>query len=168
MSIKVRLDNVDKLKKAMADLSDRVAKKAINSAIRAGGREIIKQSRTELRGAQFPYKTLRSSITQKILPIREFNVTSIIGPAVRYKRSKDGGAKTRIDPWYAHIVEYGTLGSRTEPLASSTKRKRKYNPMPQGLRAQPFMRPGFEKAKNKAMQVIRGKLWEVINREAKK
>jgi hypothetical protein len=166
-SLQIDPQSLRKLKLALKELPDRGAKRAMKSAIRAGGSEIIKESRKELKKSRFNYSTLSASLGQKVLPLRKYGISSIIGPRTRFTRKRKGDVQT-IDGWYAHIVEYGTLGSRSAPLSARTKRKVDHNPMPKGLRPSPFLRPGYDKAKGRALDKVGKKLWEAIKREAMK
>ena len=160
------IQGLKELNRALKLLPDRVAKNVLKSAIRAGGREVVKQSRLELKRSRFNYQTLSKSIATKVLRQRGYSLTALVGPRVGYTGRGKRRRRVANDGWYATIVEYGTLGSRTKPLAPGTKRKRAYDPMPEGLKPSPFMRPGFEHSKGRAMRAIQDKLWKGIEKEA--
>ena len=66
--------------------------------------------------------------------------------------------------WFAHIVEFGTLGSRTEPLSTNTRRKPHKSPLPTGLKAKPFLRPAFDSSKREMIKAFADKMWQRIEK----
>lgn len=139
----IKLEGGKELDRALNKLPGNVAKNAIAAALRAGGSVVVKSARENLDRAQWDYSALKSSIRTRVLRAKSKNTRL----ASIYPSAKRGG-------WLANIVEYGTLGSRSKPLASSTRRKVKHDPMPRGLLPVPFMRnalPGKEMAATSAM-----------------
>ena len=154
MTIDVK--GVIELNRLLKQLPGRVARNVARSGLRAGGAVIRDDARANLPSN---YGTLKKSIYTKIGRQRSpYLMAARIGP-------RSGGSK--YDGWYGHIVEYGTLGSRAEPV----KKSRTVNhatPLPTGLKPIPFMRPAFESSKERAVDAMRQKIIEGVAKEVAK
>lgn len=166
------VEGLKKLNRALKQLPAKAAKRALKSGARAGGREIVKQTRQELKKHN-DTGNLSKSISVKVLPLRKFSVTAIIGPVVKGRTRRGRKAKVvKNDGWYAHFVEYGTAPHKIKPknkevLSAGGTILGKEVDHP-GTKPRPFMRPGFDKSKAKAVDMIGKKLWDAIKREAAK
>lgn len=144
------LKQFDELDDVLNRLGDKVTRSASAAALRAGGKVITTDAKQRLPSN---YRSLKKSLGTKILRARDpFNRTAIVGP--RTSGSFEG--------WYGHIVEFGTLASRTEPLAPRTRRKKHRVPLPTGLEPKPFMRPAIDTTKQKVMLAMAQKMREFL------
>lgn len=149
---------MDKVQKALESLPLNIQKRALNSSIRAGGREVVKQARKELRKSN-KTMNLSKSIGVKVLKPKGFTILSIVGPRV--------GKGQRYDGWYAHLVEYGTQPHKITPKKQNLENALNTNLYGfkgsvdhPGAKAKPFMRPAFDKSKKKSVDAFGKKLWE--------
>lgn len=153
MSDEVKITGFADIERALKNLPDAVQNRVTKSMLRAGARVVVLAARQNLPGN---YGTLKRSIATKIVRQRRSgNLTALVGA------KKEG--------WYAHIVEFGTLGSRAEPLSPKTRRQRKYKKgLPEGLKPHPFLRPALDENKAEIMRAIQQKFYPAMEREAKR
>ena len=138
----VQLTGFTELAAALRELPQRVAKNALRSAVNAGATEIRKQVRLN---APVDTGLLKKNIFQK--QIREASgptkQTFAVGVRQGNARNKDGSKKEL--PYYWRFIEFGTSK----------------------LPAKPFVRPAFEAKKEDAVEAIKNKLDERIQKYAR-
>ena len=170
MEFELEVKGLKQLDRALKQLPARSAKRAIRSATRAGGREIIKEARKNLRKYN-KTKNLSKSLSIKMLRPRQYSITALIGPRV--------GKDQKYDGWYAHLVEFGvaphTIKSKkkgvlklTDALTLGNDQALVKSVEHPGHPAKPFMRPAYDKKKRDSVKAVGEKLWEAIAREAAK
>jgi len=153
LKLDVDLKALGEMDAILKRLDDNVTKNASAAALRAAGSVITKDAKQRLPSN---YKSLKKSLGTKVLKPRDlFNRAAIVGP--RTSGSFDG--------WYGHIVEYGTLASRTEPLAPRTRRKKHKVPLPQGLTAHPFLRPAIDSTHRAQIRAMAEKMRAYLNKK---
>jgi len=169
MNIKLDMPELRKLQQKLDALEKKEAKNIIRKGVVFGSARIVTAIRNKIPGN---YAELRQSIGRKNLRQKYENTfTAIIG-------HRTGGKHAG---WYGHILEYGTLGSRSEALANTTRRKKTWKRvsksggvhqvqrrgMPQGLAAKPHMRPAYDEQKHHAVKDAVNKMWELVQRAVK-
>jgi len=163
MAKEFEVKGLKEMERLLRKLPDRVAANALASALRAGGRPIIRQARKNLGGTN---SAIAQTLKTKVLRKRGKGIrAALVGAGVSKRRNKATGETVTRDGWYAHIVEFGTLASRTRPLSSKTKRKKHKSPLPRGLKSKPFLRPAFDTTKSASLNAISKKLWANIKKE---
>ena len=157
--IEFSVKGLKEVESALKSLPKKSAKKALRSAVRAGGGVVRKAARANLPAS---YGTLKKSIFVKVFPVRNYSTTALIGP------DKESG-------WYGHIVERGA-----EPHEIPKAKGNKKIPMVingnvftgpiqhPGVKPIPFMARAFSQTQNEVPDAIGKKLWQVIEREAAK
>lgn len=99
----------------------------------------------EVNGKKYYSGNLRKSI--QVIRFRRSKNAVFVGPKItRKKLDEYGQTEKTTDPYYAHMVEYGTRHS--EP--------------------QPFMRPGFERGKNEALRVLQVGMERIVKQYERK
>lgn len=147
MSLKLEADlkSFQDIDKVLEKLGDRVTRNASSSALKAAGKVIINDVKSNLPGE---YKSLKKSMFTKVLRAKDkFNRVAVVGP-------RDNKQKTHNPGIYGIMLEYGTLGSRSYPLARKTKRKKHTSPLPTGLKPVPFLRPAVDKTKSAQLRAM--------------
>lgn len=61
----------------------------------------------------------------KALPLRRAKNSIIVGPKASRKPKGIFASKSRVDGWYAHMVEYGTKRSEADPFAEPAWKRTK-------------------------------------------
>jgi len=135
MSIVVKIRGLDELEKRLGG-SKSVFKKVMQKSLDLSAKDVQKYSR---RKAPVDTARLKNSISYKVK-----NLTARIGPDVKYGVYVEGGTR-------AHFPPIGPL--------KSWARKRGINPYAlqkaigrRGTKAQPFMKPGLNKARKDIIQ----------------
>ena len=120
---------------------------------------------------------------RRLVPEDSGNLRKAINVKVKQFRNRSGfhfyvavdrGGKAKHDGWYAHFIEYGVQPHKIKfddkkalKLSASGSVLRAVINHP-GIPAQPFMRPAFDSKRAQVVKVIGDKLWDNINKEAKK
>lgn len=151
----VEIKGMAELRRNLKELGGKTSKNAIRAGLRAGGRDIVKQARTNLPGN---YNTLRKSLTVIANKQKGNELSVSIGPTI--------GINAKYDGWYAHIVERGAAPhdisvSRKKALANTDVVFGKSVAHP-GIPARPFLLPALEGRERKVMNSMKIKVWEVI------
>jgi len=172
----IEVQGMKELQKILKKLDDKVQTKVIKSALRASGREVIKSARRKLPSE---YGTLKRSLATKILKPTGGGVGLLVGARTTTITKSGNRKRPKYDGFYATMVELGTLGSRTEKLSASTKRKKQwtrkgtdavYNRRgtPRGLRPRPFLRPAFRDSKTKIIDAFVTQVNKAVDKELSK
>lgn len=168
--INFKLIGFKELEAQLVTLGRKKAKKVVRLAVQAAGRPIAKAAKSKI---PVRYGLLKKSVASKVKTYKD-GVYVVIGPKLGSKQMIDGRP---VDPAnYAHLVEYGTAPHLISPAGSKgavgTLRIGQTwvsgaveHP---GSPAQPFMRPAFDSQKENALNILKTKLAEGIEREAAK
>jgi len=136
--VKMEVHGLKELERKLLEMSPKLAKNALRAAVAAGARVVAAEAR---KNVPVDSGTLRRSIYTK--QIREESGDTQQTFYVGARQGKKEQAKKR-DGWYFPFVEFGT-----EKMA-----------------ARPFMRPAFESTKDAAVQAIKTRLAERIDKLA--
>jgi len=136
--VKMEVHGLKELERKLLEMSPKLAKNALRAAVAAGARVVAAEAR---KNVPVDSGTLRRSIYTK--QIREESGDTQQTFYVGARQGKKEQAKNR-DGWYFPFVEFGT-----EKMA-----------------ARPFMRPAFESTKDAAVQAIKTRLAERIDKLA--
>lgn len=115
----VKLEGVDDLKKALADVSKKIRTKAVRSALRKAGALIAKVARQSAPVLQVPIKTRRVGTVRKNIAVRNSKFARQAGDegvfvgvrplrGARQKKLGKAGAANPNDPYYWRFLEFGT------------------------------------------------------------
>ena len=140
--VTIKLEGVQQLLKNLEQFSQTIQRRIVRKAVSAGSTPMLQAVK-----AAAPRETglLKKSIGRKVKTYRNSGVVLvIIGPRSGFRTVIDD--KPRNPLMYAHLVEFGTSKAP----------------------AKPFMRPAFQAMKQTAQNIIRQKLAEEIEKEAKK
>lgn len=134
--VEIKVDGLAELDRKLRALGPDIARKGLRSAVGAGARVILNQAKAR---APVDTGTLRRALYMK--QIREESSDSRQTFFVSVRSGKKEQKKNR-DAWYWRLVEFGT----------------------EKMSAQPFLRPAFEAAKLQALERIKAKLAERIQK----
>ncbi len=98
MSLKIKIEGLDELDKAIRKLPQNIQKRVLKGALRAGGRVIVKDAKQRV---PVDSGTLKKSIV------------------VVTGRSKEGAlmfVTTKSSAFYSHLIEFGTSKMRPQPF----------------------------------------------------
>ena len=151
----VRIEGLAELARALRELPERVAKNGLRVSVYAGAKVIRDEARLRAPKAaqslglgQPPPGTLKRSVIMKQVPELSSQTRQTFFVLVRHgKKYRNQGKKGNLsqDAWYWRFLEFGT-------------RK---------MRARPFLRPALEAKRREAVQAMKERLAERIEREAK-
>ena len=156
----LKIDGLKELDRALGQLPDNVAKRALKKAVRAAANEVRKSVR-----AQAPYRHIKRAI---IVRQADRSGTSI------YTVSDDVGVNLRVAPDY-HWYEFGiphswSIQPKRKTILYSDQTKTFYGKQvihpPQSAR--PFHRPGAQAGMPKALDTLKRMLAQAIIIEASK
>lgn len=116
---KMELGGIDKLRAALADVSSKIRRRAVTSALRSAGQVIRKEAQAAAPVLQKPAPYRKAGTIKKNITVRTSkfarqagNVGIYIGvrPLSGKRQSKLGkaGAKNPNDPFYWWFLEFGT------------------------------------------------------------
>jgi len=142
MKIEFNLQGGKELDLALKNLSARLSRKVILNALRAGGREIIKDAR---RRAPKKTGTLRKSISQKAAPRSHQPGSTVL--QIYTKKGKN----QKYDAWYSHLVEFGWTDRAGGHHAG-----------------RPFLRPAVDALKAKVIAIIGRRIGDNIIKGAER
>lgn len=134
--VEMKVDGLAEMDRKLRALGPDIARKGLRSAVGAGARVILNQAKAR---APVDTGTLRRALYMK--PIREESSDSRQTYFVGVRSGKKEQKKNR-DAWYWRLVEFGT----------------------EKASAQPFLRPAFEAGKFQALERIKSKLAERIQK----
>lgn len=144
----VEVKGLKELDRQLKQLEPKLAKKVMRKAVSAGAEVIRKEARQlAARFSSFVSKNIIKSIKRK-----KSVVIARIGPSEK--------------AFIGLFFEFGTFGSRTEPLARARtgKAARTFAAGARGLRPQPFLRPAFDTKGRRAISVMREKIASELKR----
>lgn len=165
-----KVEGLKELNRALKELPARSAKSSLRSSVTAGGSEIVKSMRRELKSHN-DTGNLSKSLGTKVLKPLKYTITAIIGPRVGYTGSGERRKRVKNDGWYAHLIEYGVAPHKIKARKDKTLyfNGQFFNAVDHpGFEAKPFMRPGLDKSKQKVVDRVGKQLWKAIQREAAK
>ena len=120
-SVKVTLNGIDELKKALAALPGKLRRKVLVKALRAGAKEVQKAARVAVPvlSAPSPYRTkglLKRKIGVRVS--KESRRAGDVGVFINVKPAASGqrGANSKLDPYYWRFVEFGTKKMTARPF----------------------------------------------------
>ena len=135
----IKIEGLKELERKLLGMAPKLAKNGLRSAVAAGSRVIMAEAR---KNVPVDTGTLRRAIYMK--QIREQSSNSKQTYFVGVRRGKSEQKKNR-DGYYFGFVEFGTAR----------------------MAAQPFLRPAFEAKKTDAVEVIKRRLAERVEKLAK-
>lgn len=110
--VTVKVDGIDDLKRALAGLSNKIRRKVLVKALRAGARVVQRAARANIpvMSTSNPYRTkglLKRRLTVRVS--KESRKRGDVGVFVNIKPAKGGekGTKSRVDPYYWRWVAFG-------------------------------------------------------------
>lgn len=168
--INFKLTGFAELETQLINLGRKKAKKVVRLAVAAAGRPVAKAAKAKV---PVRFGNLKKSIGSKVKSFLQGTYV-VIGPRKGYGMVVDG---VYNDPAkYAHLVEYGaaphdiTIENKKalhwlDPTFGEAFAGVVHHP---GSPAQPFMRPAFDSQKDNALNILKTKLAEGIEREAAK
>lgn len=120
-SVKVTVNGIDELKRALAELPGKLRRKVLVKALRAGAKEVQKAARVAVPvlSAPSPYRTkglLKRKISVRVS--KESRRAGDVGVFVNVRPAAKGqrGAKSKLDPYYWRFVEFGTKKMTARPF----------------------------------------------------
>lgn len=156
-SFSIKIDGLKELEKALKELPLEIQKRPLRSAISAGAKVIADEAISRapegetgnLRKALYRYRSRRQSATGKetfLVGVRKGK--GIYGNTRLNRRLNRVGKKytTQGEAYYWRFLEFGTSK----------------------MSAQPFLRPAYENAKERAVKVIKERLGKSIEQQARK
>lgn len=144
----VEVKGLKELDRQLKKLEPKLAKKVMRKAVSAGAEVIRKEARQlAARFSSFVSRNIIKSIKRK-----KSVVIARIGPSKK--------------AFIGLFFEFGTFGSRTEPLVQPRKPKaaKAFAGGARGTRMQPFMRPAFATKGRRAISVMREKIASELKR----
>lgn len=119
-SVKVTVDGIDELKRALKYLPEKMRRQVLTTALRAGGRVVQKAARAAapVLAVQTAYRT--RGLLKKKLSVRvskSARRAGNVGVFVNVKPAANGqrGAKSPLDPFYWRFVAFGTKAHTIKP-----------------------------------------------------
>lgn len=176
------MSEVKGLKELLASLKQfpqNIQKNVVRGAIRAGAASLVKEAK-----ANVPVDSGALQLSLRVIKVKakkpqyiQFKVTAKEKMFTKRFKLKDGtkwSIKGQIDGWYAHMIEFGTLGKRDlvkHPLSPKTKRTPKAKEMAEkgfGIPAHPFMRPAYENKGEETIEVAKTYMAQRLDKEIQK
>jgi len=140
MSIQVKIEGLDELKKALDQLPKELHKGPLRSAVSAGAKVVQERARTL---APEDTGTLKRAIYRTRSREGSSAVQEMAIVGIRYGRRF---RKRGLDAWYWRFLEFGTSK----------------------MQAQPFLRPAFDSTIQQQIEAIKVRLAKAIERAAEK
>lgn len=142
--VKFEVQGLKQLGEKLAQMSDEMADKIARRSASAGARLIRDAAR---RNAPVDTGNLKAAIVykynRKSTLTAGYNVATRVGTTRDIKAAKAGTGALGKDAWYAFLLEYGTVK----------------------MAPRPFMGPALDSNAQKATNVMKEKLEELINKE---
>lgn len=140
----MKIEGDKQLKNLLAQLPKRVASKGNKAAVTAGAKPIVKAAKNK---APKESGALRKAMGSKVKTYKADAGTSAVAViGARRNVTADYKGKPRVPSRYIHLVDKGT----------------KY------IKGDNFLEQAYEEEKNAALEAMKGKFKEVIEREASK
>ena len=170
---------MDELLKNLKSLPEKVQKRILVGAVRAGAKPMIKEAKSL---APVQSGMIKDSIGVTRFKTRKKSlVWFVVSPRVKTFKMKatnmDNGQNAvltmRNDPWYAHFVEYGTYSHLDHPMVRARtgklgKKRAKIVASGGGIKPHPFMRPAFEKEGLNSINEVRKYIAKRLDKELAK
>ena len=120
-SVKVTVNGIDELKKALAALPGKLRRKVLVKALRAGAREVQKSARAAVPVLATPNAYRTKGLLKRKISVRvskESRRAGDVGVFVNVKPAPKGqrGAKSKLDPFYWRFVQFGTKKMTAKPF----------------------------------------------------
>jgi HK97 gp10 family phage protein len=179
--IDVKLTGLDDIVKKFNKLPETVQNRVAAGAIRAAAKPIIEEAK---RNVPVDTGNLRDSIRVVKFRTRKKNLVWFkISPTVNVRKrrfkTKEGKSWSITgevaNGWYGHFVEFGTHAGRTVALNKNTKysrsRRKRRNDLVNrgsGTPARPFMRPAYENAGGKSIDIAKKYMASRVDKELAK
>lgn len=156
-SFTIQIEGLKELEKALKELPLEIQKRPLRSAVSAGAKEIADEAISKapvgqtgnLKKSLYRYRSRRlSAIGKETFLVGVRKGKGIYGNTNLNRRLNRVGKtyKTQGEAYYWRFLEFGT------------------SKMP----AQPFLRPAYENAKERAVQIIKERLGKAIEAQARK
>jgi HK97 gp10 family phage protein len=129
-NFQVRLEGVEDLKRALADLTDKLKKRVLVNALRAAARVIQREAKAAAPVLQMPTKYRKSGTVRDRIRVRVskfarqagdvgvfLSVKPIRGKAETTKLGRRS-ARNPNDPYYWRFLEFGTVKMAARPFLS--------------------------------------------------
>lgn len=149
---------MDELLKNLKTLPDKVQKRILAGAVRAGAKPIIKEAKS-------------------LVPTEDGNLKKSIG-VTKFKTRKKTLVWFQVSPrtdgkydgWYGHFVEYGTYAELDHPMVRQRtgklgQRRAKIVASGFGLKPRPFLRPAFEKEGENSIKAVKEYIAKRLDKE---
>lgn len=120
-SVKVTVNGIDELKKALAALPGKLRRKVLVKALRAGAKEVQKSARAAVPVLAVPTAYRTKGLLKRKISVRvskESRRNGDVGVFVNIKPAANGqrGAKSKLDPFYWRFVQFGTKKMTARPF----------------------------------------------------
>ena len=148
--IKFKMTGLAELDKAVKTLPEKIQKRVLVGALRAGGRVIAKQAK-----ARVPIKFGRLKKNIAVIAGKFERGTAIVY------------VHTKPKAWYSHMIEFGTK-PHAVAKKSNTSSGKQTGKMHPGGKAHPYMRPAFDTTHKEVLDAIGQKLADGIIKEVAK
>ncbi len=116
-SMKVTVNGIDDLKKALGALPAKLRRKALTKALRAGARVVQKAARAAVPVLATPTAYRTKGLLKRRLSVRVSKASrqaGNVGVFVNIKPNR-AGAKSPLDPFYWRFVAFGTKAHTIKP-----------------------------------------------------
>ena len=137
-SVTVQVEGLKELEQKLLSFGDKLARNGLRAAVAAGARVVVKEARANV---PVDTGTLKKAIYQKQIREESGNTQQTFYVGARHGKKEQ--AKGR-DAWYFPFVEFGT----------------------EKMPARPFMRPACESTKDEAIEAIKSRLAERVEKLA--
>lgn len=134
----IKVDGLQDLERKLLSYGDRLAKNGLRASVAAGARVVLKEARANV---PVDTGTLKRSLYMKQIREESTNTVQTYFVGARFGKAEQ---KKNRDAFYFPFVEFGT----------------------EKMPAQPFMRPAFESTKEAAIEAIKNKLAERVEKLA--
>lgn len=167
---------MDELLKNLKTLPDKVQKRILVGAVRAGAKPIIKEAKSRV-----PVKSglLKESIGVTRFKTRKKSLVWYeISPRVQKFKLKAEDTNTgknvvltlKNDPYYARFIEFGTYAHLDHSMVKTRtgklgKRRAEIVAKGFGIKPHPFMRPAFEKEGENSIKFVRDYMRKRLDKE---
>lgn len=120
-SVKVTVNGIDELKRALAALPGKLRRKVLVKALRAGAKEVQKSARAAVPVLATPNAYRTKGLLKRKISVRvskESRRAGDVGVFVNVKPAAKSarGATNRLDPYYWRFVEFGTKKMTARPF----------------------------------------------------
>lgn len=141
MDVEIKLEGFKELARELRDMPEKIGRNVLRAAVNAGATAVRREVQTR---APVDTGRLRRSIYQRQVREQSNLQRQVFHVGVRsgVRRNEDGSKDRSRDAWYWRFIEFGTVK----------------------LPARPFLRPAFESRQTEAIEAMRRRLKERIER----